>query len=149
MKIKVKKETQQKWADIPPMSYSVALNPNLIKSQNLEEKDIGKVFEVHGRKCFIFNKARNFLQEVAKKKFIDSKDMETIEEIKDSIEMLEFDAQKAWHFEENSNYHRWWLDIPGCECPVMDNLERVGVAGAIYTETCPWHGWFIKDKKEI
>jgi len=148
MTINITKETADKWRALLPVDYRVGLNPALIKRQKLSKKDIGNIFKAHGQKCFVFDKARTLLQNFAVDKEINAKGLKKIESILEEIKKLEFKAQQGWKFEENPDYHNWWLDIPGCECPRMDNLERSGVSGNIHVENCPWHGWF-REKAEI
>jgi len=65
------------------------------------------------------------------------------------LEELEFSSQQAWKFNESSDYHNWWMEMPGCKCPVHDNRERAGFPGNIYSSDCVWHGWFDQSKTEL
>ncbi len=150
-KINITPETKKTWTELAEYAYRVNLNPILIKKQNLLQEDVGLVFGLHGQKIFLFNKARVFLQELAKQGTIQKTDKQTIEDFNSELELLEFSAQTAWKFNKDPSYHNWWLDMPGCTCPVMDNREREGIptAGKIYSGDCPWHGWFDENKTEI
>jgi len=57
------------------------------------------------------------------------------------IEDLEHALQGLWRFERNASYHTHWLDIAGCSCPKMDNLDPLywGFRRVINRE-CKWHG---------
>jgi hypothetical protein len=149
MKIKISEETKKYWRNILPIDYRVGLNSNLIKTQDLSRVDVGIIFGLHGQKLALFDEARNMLHQFAEKGVITKKDRIEIERINNILEALEFNAQKAWGFEENEDYHNWWMDLPGCVCPQMDNRERQGIPGYIHTADCPWHGLFDKKLKEI
>ncbi len=150
MKLKVKEKTAQVWENMIPYEYRVGLNPGLIERQGLTQKQIGDVFATHGEKCSLFNRARGMLHEYAAKGEIDNIDQLEIQKINKELAILEFRAQIAWGFDEDESHHNWWLDIPGCCCPQMDNRERVGVPNArIYSGVCPWHGWFDTKKIDI
>ncbi len=58
------------------------------------------------------------------------------------IEDIEFRMQYLWKFEKDPTRHRYWLDIKGCECPKIDNYERIGTPYRIIVTSCPWHGGF-------
>jgi hypothetical protein len=149
MKAKVTDETAKKWLEMEQVPYEVNINSNLILSQELGQEDIGEIFNAHGQKCFVYNKAFDLLQMCAEKKSINEEDKEEIDRIVNEIQELEFMAQRGWKFNENPDFHNWWLDIPGCECPRMDNFDYMGTSRKIHTETCPWQGWFITDSKTL
>ena len=149
MGIKIKKETIRDWKNLLPIVYRVGINSSLVERQKLNRKGVGKVFDLHGQKLKLFEEAHLFLQELAEKETINEEDRKRIEDFNDDLMDLEFQAQEAWGFNKDSNYHNWWLDMPGCECPHMDNRDRQGTPYKIYSGGCPWHGWFEENKKEI
>jgi hypothetical protein len=153
MKIKITEETRKKWENLLPVEYRIGLNSYLIQSKDLDRTDVGIIFGLHGQKLFLFNEAKNFLQKLGYKGEIKKDDIKNIKRINDILEDLEFAAQEAWGFDRDSDFHNWWMDLPGCRCPVMDNHERSGIPGYIYVEDCPWHGALIggfdKKLKEI
>lgn len=51
----------------------------------------------------------------------------------------EFKLQRLWGFDEDARYHRFF-DLPHCNCPVLDNLERLGTDYQIHNQNCPIHG---------
>lgn len=55
------------------------------------------------------------------------------------IEDIEFILQMLWGFSLDANFHTHWIDIRGCTCPRMDNMERIGF-GRVISSDCPWHG---------
>ena len=146
--IVVTDETATHWCKQQPFEYQVHLNSNLVKRQKLSSEAIGEVFKYHGQKLSLFNEAIKFLHDAGKAKVITKVDRLKIENFKNRLQDIEFKSQEAWGFNKDINYHIWWLDLPGCSCPRMDNRERMGIEGNIHVETCPWHGWF-KAKTEI
>lgn len=149
MQIKVTPDTIKAWDNIAPIDYGVTINRRLVQRQGLNRKDVGIVFQKHGEKIELFNEARRMLLDFSAKQFISEKDQEAIEDINNELAELEFAAQRAWKFDENENFHNWWMDMPGCECPRMDNHERMGVAGFIHSGGCPWHGGFDTTRDKI
>lgn len=55
------------------------------------------------------------------------------------IEDIEHTLQGLWRFPRDVNYHTHFLEIKGCKCGSIDNLERLGF-GRIVASNCPWHG---------
>jgi hypothetical protein len=139
-KIKLKKSVVKEWRNILPIEYRVHLNESLIKKQKLGPYRVGKVMESHGVRLGLFDMARAVLQDAAEKGKLTKKHQKTMEEIKENLEEAEFDAQAAWGFPLDENYHQWWMDLPGCTCPKMDNQELMGAKYKIYNGDCPWHG---------
>jgi len=58
---------------------------------------------------------------------------------------LEYQLQDNWNFPRDSSYHKYWIQLPHCTCPITDNLDRIGVAEAIYSNDCPYHGGFADE----
>ena len=55
------------------------------------------------------------------------------------VEDLEYQLQANWNFEPNENFHSYWYEIPHCQCPKLDNRDRLGY-GQIINGSCPIHG---------
>ena len=56
------------------------------------------------------------------------------------IEDMEYTLQGIWKFPRDSKYHTHWLEIKGCTCPKMDNLDPLYFGGGkIVVSDCPWH----------
>lgn len=51
---------------------------------------------------------------------------------------IEFTMQGLWGFSRDAEFHTHWLDLKGCTCPKLDNLERIP-CGRITNTSCPWH----------
>jgi hypothetical protein len=147
--IKISNETREEWAHLDEISYEISINNHLANKMNLSKKQVGSVFEGHGKKLFMYNKAVTMLQEFAINGFIKHTDIKKIEKFNKDLRKLEFKTQEAWGFEKNETYHNWWLTVPGCNCPVMDNAERYGIEGNIHVDSCPWHGLEFNEEKEI
>ena len=59
--------------------------------------------------------------------------------ISEQVTELEFELQKLWGFPQDKEFHKYWLSVGHCECPPLDNLERLGY-GRIINLGCPVHG---------
>lgn len=59
--------------------------------------------------------------------------------ISEQITELEFELQRLWGFPQDKEFHKYWLSVGHCECPPLDNLERLGY-GRIINLGCPVHG---------
>ena len=59
--------------------------------------------------------------------------------ISEQVTELEFELQRLWKFPQNKEFHKYWLSVGHCECPNLDNLERLGY-GRIINLGCPVHG---------
>ena len=53
---------------------------------------------------------------------------------------LEFQLQENWNFPKNINHHKYQYFLEDCECPIIDNLERLGTPYKIANQKCPYHG---------
>lgn len=108
--------------------YSVIgelLSQSLIKSQNVSTANQRKLAKLHSLKYAMFSTFSAW----------------NVEEYKETLKALEFSAQEAWGFEKDEDNHQWWLSDPNCQCPKMDNKERIGHhVGYIHTSNCPVHG---------
>jgi hypothetical protein len=52
---------------------------------------------------------------------------------------LEFQLQKAWGFQQDSKYHKFW-ERPRCTCPKMDNDDGYPYGYYTISGVCPLHG---------
>ena len=146
--IMIQEDTRKRWENLLPVVFRVGLNSGLITSQNLDGTDVGIIFNLHGQKLYLFKEATEFLKEKADLGQLTDEDLETIDNFNQKLQALEFAAQEAWGFDEDANYHNWWMDMPGCKCPQMDNRERQGIEGYIHNGGCPWHGQFDYTKTQ-
>lgn len=140
--IKITPDTQWKWLHLPVNDRVANLNDKLIKVQQVDEVNLSKIHKAHADKLALFEEARLFLTRLAKKGFMVDDDRRTCLAFNKRLQNLEYTAQDHWGFEKDILHHNWWLDMPGCECPRMDNQECIGVDRMILSASCPWHGHF-------
>ena len=107
---------------------TVLLNRYILKRQNKDnEESINKIKDLHLRKLKIFDKMEQ------------TDDVIKLHQFAKELEQIEFDLQKEWGFEQDRDFHRWWL-VPKCTCPDMDNEEMYGMPYGMVDENCPVHG---------
>lgn len=58
----------------------------------------------------------------------------------DSVTVHEFELQRLWGFEQDSNMHSQWFTLPHCDCPIMDNADRLGTKYKVINTKCILHG---------
>jgi len=63
------------------------------------------------------------------------------------LEETENLIQKAYGFEPNADFHRYW-ERPHCSCPSMDNSDRWGTGYNIIAGNCPVHGFEVNPDEE-
>lgn len=114
--------------------YKVELNgevtyvsPYLIKSRNISDDVVEQLKESHVERLRIFQEARA------------TTDVPTLQRLAAEFEKLEFRQQALWGFPQSSDFHRWF-EFPGCDCPKMDNEDRLGTSYRVISETCVIHG---------
>ena len=61
------------------------------------------------------------------------------------LEEIEYSMQEIFEFPQNRNFHRYWLKIPTCICPKLDNQDYYGTEYRLIVEDCPVHGNRIKN----
>lgn len=106
----------------------VGLNPRLVKIQGLEKSDIDNIVKIMRKISRHLNKMEKLTN-----KF----------QIRDAAvkwHELQYELQTAWKFPLDKKFHRFW-ELPHCECPTMDNLERWGTEYTIKTNKCVIHGF--------
>jgi len=62
------------------------------------------------------------------------------DQISDIIQGFEYVLQHLWGFDMHWKMHRYWMEVKGCTCPKMDNIDYVGTTYRIFSENCPYHG---------
>lgn len=72
---------------------------------------------------------------------------ETLMKLADQVTENEYEIQKAFNFEPNINFHRFW-ELPKCTCPHMDNQDMWGTGRNIFSGDCPIHGSHTWKRKE-
>lgn len=57
------------------------------------------------------------------------------------VTAFEYVLQAVWKFPLDNSYHRYGIDLNGCTCPHLDNLDRVGRTNTrICNFDCKFHG---------
>lgn len=107
--------------------FKGTLNQALIDKNKVTPEKVEKIKELHLRKWDIFSQmevetAKDILKAYAK-----------------LVETIEYELQSLWGFKKDKNYHEWFK-VPQCQCPKVDNSERVGTPYPIYNKSCPIHG---------
>lgn len=65
---------------------------------------------------------------------------ERYEDVEGKVRELEFRLQEQWKFSKDAKFHRYQLEIKGCTCPRMDNMDLFGYSADRYrVSDCPWH----------
>ena len=104
----------------------VELNPLLVKQQKLNQTDIDNILQLYDERVELFEKF--VFADILPKSFV----QEMILELED----LEYLMQAHWNFKQDSNYHTWWCQIPGCTC---NQLEQRDGQPKVFNETCKFH----------
>lgn len=104
---------------------ALTLNPRLIAKQGLDMSQVNHIKALHMSQLALLENLEN--------NFVDPRvaGMEWSN--------IQFNLQKAWGFNENSNFHRFW-ELPKCTCPKMDNEDRFPMGPYIHDAACPIHG---------
>jgi len=123
---------QKFWVQIDdtPISY---LNPALAKKQGLTDENIDRLRELHCEMTELF--------EIMKMSDPENPPSETFfSDCVNLIESIEFLMQREWGFTQDANFHSWWFKAPHCNCPMLDNQDRVGSNSRVISQICPLHG---------
>lgn len=57
------------------------------------------------------------------------------------VECMETTLQMLWGFPYSPKHHYYQLEISGCTCPKMDNMDMVGkTSNRLVNVNCPFHG---------
>lgn len=67
------------------------------------------------------------------------RDNSKFRDIAESITSVEFQLQKAWKFPLDKNYHTYFLKLPGCTCPKLDNSDNIGTSTRYIRDSCVYH----------
>jgi len=63
-----------------------------------------------------------------------------LSDLASKVEEIEFELQAEWGFTLDRNFHSYWCEVPHCQCPLLDNTERMGTPYRVVSENCPIHG---------
>lgn len=104
------------------------LNERLANRQKITLEQLEALKESHVLAHTIKEQARNSIGKPLKLRMLAA-----------VFEALEFEQQKLWNFEPNADFHRFF-DFPGCTCPKLDNIDRLGSPYKVYNKACLIHG---------
>jgi len=106
----------------------VQLNPNIFKINGVEDTPELrlKLLETHVSIFKLFEKYKESSRT-------------TFEDLNTELTILNFELQKLWGFPLNFNFHTYWLQVPGCVCPKLDNKDLFGTPYRNYSSGCPIH----------
>jgi hypothetical protein len=107
------------------------INVKLAKHHNLSDEQIATIREIYTRKIDV-------LDCMAEMDPNDPADESFIVESDKYLDECEAELQKAWGFEVNSNWYRFW-ERPHCTCPKLDNLDTYPHGHYVYNVNCPVH----------
>lgn len=57
---------------------------------------------------------------------------------------IEYTLQGLWKFSRDAAYHIHWMDLKGCTCPKLDNVELFGFDQRVNDSKCKWHGEIVR-----
>ena len=110
-----------KTADGVPLSWTLA------QRKGLTNDEIQAILDCHIRRVVIFDAMKA------------TDDEDVLHDFADEIEELEFEMQAHWHFDQDSDFHSWWIRSPKCQCPLMDNRDPMYFGHRIIRTSCPVH----------
>jgi len=91
----------------------IILNEYLVKQQNLTQKDVNLIFDLHRERKELFEKFQ--FAPILPKLYIRSMVLE--------LEELEFLLQTAWKVKQDKNMHTWWNKVPHCSCNTSQEFK--------------------------
>lgn len=107
--------------------YQYSINRNMLENQ-------GKVNELEEIKALHLKKL-SYVERLEA-----SDDADVLKFYANEITDVEYALQKAWGFQINVNYHRFWI-LPKCKCPTMDNEDRYPHGHYLVSSVCALHGF--------
>jgi len=113
------------------------LNEHLIKQQDLNEDDIAELEELHDTRARMFDKMAALDPK-------NDEDKDTLILYSHLLESLEYNMQRLWKFEQDSDMHSWWFRVPHCRCPKMDNADPLYSSVRIFRHDCPIHNHLLE-----
>lgn len=107
---------------------------HLISQQNISDQEEAALSVIHHRLSQFLNNPTGYV------------DPELAQSI---VTAFEYVLQAVWKFPLDNSYHRYGINLNGCTCPTLDNLERVGVTNTRLVDVyCKYHGDVNYMKKE-
>lgn len=113
-----------------PQSSSLRINLSLARQRDLSEDTITAIQTIMDRIHIIHNRPLFYC--------------ETYKDAVECVESLETTLQLLWGFTYDKNYQTYRFSFKDCNCPKMDNRERVGTGEFIYDKSCVVHSYLFK-----
>ena len=107
------------------------INPAFCIKQNITDKDLRKIKQIHIKRLKLFDKIEA------------ENDVVVLHELANKVTDIDFELQDAWGFERDINYHTLWYRTPKCSCAKMDNDDFIGTKYNSINDACPLHGSII------
>lgn len=104
------------------------LNRDLLLRQGLSDKKINYLIDLYVQKFYVYKEMRVTFDDNVK-----------LRELAGQVTEIEYLLQATWGFKQDKKYHKFW-ELPGCQCPVFDNIQKYGKGEYIYSSSCPIHG---------
>ena len=124
----------------------IKLNKSLLKSQNVSKKQKKHIISLHK----LMNQTFKAAKKLEKNNLLDFK---RGKEISNTIKDIEFRLQEQWNFKQDDKYHTYQNKIPGCKCPILDNIDMMGTGIRWTNINCKFHGYdpktTIKEKIDV
>lgn len=114
----------------PDGTVAYALSYKLAEKQKLTDWEMKMLVTTHEAKLGVF---------AAMQALDPGLNKTELRELAEQVTFLEFKLQSLWRFEQNANYHEWYL-VPHCTCPKLDNEDYRGTTMRIKNADCPIHG---------
>jgi len=122
------KDLKKHYAVYYKNKLSLYLSPHLAIKNDLGIKDLKKIRRIHIKRLRLFDEIES------------ESDVTKLHELANDLEKIEYELQKAWKLNLDSNFHSWWFRAPKCTCPKLDNKERIGTGLFIIDRKCLLHG---------
>jgi len=103
------------------------LNKKLLVKKNLSAEKIDLLVELNTEKYYLYQEMRGL------------EDTSKIKELASKVTGIDYLLQETWGFEQNKKYHKFW-ELPGCQCPVFENINIYPSDEYKHISTCPIHG---------
>jgi hypothetical protein len=104
------------------------LNGSLAQRQGVSDEAMAALVTSHQLRHVLFTAAEQVKSEPLKLRMLAR-----------MFTALEFEQQRLWNFALDDRFHHFF-ELPGCTCPKLDNLERLGTSYSIRALDCPIHG---------
>jgi len=103
------------------------LSKKLLARKKLSEEEIDVLVELNVEKYYLYREMRGL------------EDSSVLKELASKVTGINYLIQEAWGFEQHKKYHKFW-ELPGCQCPVFENINIYPSDEYKHLSTCPIHG---------